>query len=202
MQNDRGKPVAVAQREDMADEQRMIAALVPRRHFGGDARDRVREKRRVAGILVFRIDSFDRPAREMADQGFLPTGENVDAEMSGLQQERVHARFLADRHDAQWRLERAGHERIRRHAADFAAHLRGDDRYAGNERGHDAAEDGFRDGAVRSGVGCCKCCHRWMIRRAVGRGKECCPLIGISVRLVDVFAQRYQRVLINGLDVR
>ena len=82
VQNDRRKPVAVAQREDMADKQGMVAAIVPRRHFGGDGRDGMREQGRVAGILVFRIDAFDRPTREMTDQGFLPTGENVHAEMS------------------------------------------------------------------------------------------------------------------------
>jgi hypothetical protein len=47
-------------------------------------------------MIVFRIGAFDRPAREMTDQRFLPTGEHVHAEMTGLQQEGVHARFLAD----------------------------------------------------------------------------------------------------------
>jgi hypothetical protein len=103
MQTTGEKPIAVAQREDMADKQRMVGALVPRRHLGSDRRDRVREEGYVAGILVFRIDSVDRPAGEVTDQGFLPTGENVHAEMSGLQQERVHSRFLAHGHDAQWR---------------------------------------------------------------------------------------------------
>ena len=83
----------------MADEQRMIAALVPRGHFGGDPTRSHARTRRVAGIFVFRIISFDRPAGEMADQSFLPTGETLHAAMSGLQQELVHARFLADRHD-------------------------------------------------------------------------------------------------------
>jgi hypothetical protein len=176
MQNDLGKPVAVAQREDMADKQRMVAAIVARPHFGGDGRDRVHEQWCVAGILVFRIDSFDRPAREMADQGFLPTGENVHAEMSGLQQERVHARCLAHGHDAQWRFERPGHKSIGRQAADFAAHLRGDDRYAGHER-RTRGGRGFGRRRRPQRRGMLQVLSSEDDMGAVGRGKECRPLI-------------------------
>ena len=75
MQNDRRELVTVAQREDVADKERMVAAVMPRGHRGGDGGVGVREHRCVAGIFVFRVDAFDRPPGEMTDQRLLARGQ-------------------------------------------------------------------------------------------------------------------------------
>ena len=100
MQNDRRECVTLAQREDVADKERVVTAIVLRGHPSGDRGVGVREHRRVAGIVIFRIDAFDRPPGEMTDQRLLSAGKNVHAEMPGLQQESMHARFLPDGNDA------------------------------------------------------------------------------------------------------
>jgi hypothetical protein len=65
-QHDGRKTVAVSEREDVADEQRVIAAVMPRRHRGGDGGVGMCEYRRVAGVFVFRLEAFDRPPGEMS----------------------------------------------------------------------------------------------------------------------------------------
>ena len=153
-----------------------------------------------------RLDAFDRPAGEMTDQGFLPARQNIDAEMAGLQQGSVHARFRGDRDHAQRRIERARHERIGSHAANFAAHLRGDHRNAGDERGHDPAERCSVTAPSRPEWRCHNC-HCRMIRSGVGRSKDTRPLATSSASayfdelLVDVFRQRRQGAFIDGLDL-
>ena len=96
MQDDRDDTVGVAQREDVTDEQRVIAAVMPRRYRGGDGGVGVRQQRRVAGVPVLRMDVFNRPPGEVTDQGFLAARQNIHAEMAGLDEKAVHARFLGD----------------------------------------------------------------------------------------------------------
>ena len=73
----------------------MIAAVMSRGYFGGYRRIGVREHRRIAGIFVFWLDSLDRPAGEVTDQGFLSARQNVHAEMAGFQEEACMRAFVA-----------------------------------------------------------------------------------------------------------
>ena len=72
------------QREDLADEQRVVAAVMSRDHFGGDGCVRVSEQRRAAGVVVFQIEVLDRTPGKMTDQSFLAAGEDADAEVDRI----------------------------------------------------------------------------------------------------------------------
>ena len=96
MQDDRDDTIGMTQREDVTDKQRVIAAVMPRRHLGGDGGVSVRQERRIAGVPVLRMDIFNRPSGEVTDQRFLAARQNIHAEVAGLQEKSVHARFLGD----------------------------------------------------------------------------------------------------------
>jgi hypothetical protein len=95
---------------------------------------------------------FDRSAGEMTDQGFLAARENVHAEMAGFHQESMHARFLATEITHNGGSSEPDMKRVRGHAADLAAHLRGDDGDARGERGHNPAEKILRYLAAGAGL--------------------------------------------------
>ena len=140
MEHDRRGAVGAAQCEDVADEQRMVAARMARDHLRGNRRVSIGQQGRVADIFVVHIHALDGAPGKMADQRLLAARENVHAEMPGLEQEGMHARLKADRDHAQRRIERSRHEGVRGHAAHLATQLRRDDGDAGDERGHDMAK--------------------------------------------------------------
>ena len=125
---------------DVADEDRMIAAIMARDDLGSDRGARAAKHGRATCAQEIRGDVGHRSAGEMGAQPLLVLGQDADAEMPGFDEQRMDARTFCDGDDAQRRLERARHEGVGRHAADLAARLGGDHGDAGGERAHHPAE--------------------------------------------------------------
>ena len=69
MQHDRSGAIGLPQREDVADEQRMVAARVARDHFGGDRRVRIDQQRRAVDVFVFQVHAHRLAGRKSARSG-------------------------------------------------------------------------------------------------------------------------------------
>ena len=141
MQHDRNDAVGVPQRKDMTDKKRMIAAVVPRNHFGGDRCVGVREHGRVGFVSVYRIDAFNRPAGEMTRSGIPARAKECS---------RRNCRLPGGRRDVRAFMPTEITHSGGSSEPDMNAFaviprtsprtLRGDDGNAGHERGHDPAK--------------------------------------------------------------
>jgi hypothetical protein len=144
-------PAGVARVLDLADEERVVAAPVGADDPGDEMRDRALDERRVVHDLEPRFDRLlQQPAGEVVGELLLAVGEDADPVLGSLVQQRVHAGAAIDRDQDERRVERDGHERVRRHAVDLLADPRRDDRDARGEHPERPPElsDRVRVGAV------------------------------------------------------